>query len=187
MQSGLRDKPMQPESVVAFWFEAGESRWFTKDDAFDADLRTRFEIAHQTAARGELAEWEETPAGALALVLLLDQIPRNIFRGSAHAFATDSPAREVAVRAIASGFDLRVEQAQRCFFYLPFEHSENADDQAHSVTLFEVLGHAEYLKFARLHRDIVRRFGRFPHRNAVLGRTSTAAELAFLQSGGFSG
>lgn len=178
---------MTPETVVRFWSDAGQERWFSKDDAFDADLRTHFEAAHKTAARGGYAEWEERPEGALALLLLLDQIPRNIYRGSAHAFATDARARAVADRAIAAGFDQRFEPTLRCFFYLPFEHSEDAADQARAVALFEALGDAEFLKYAILHRDIIARFGRFPHRNAVMGRTTTAEEQAFLDGGGFAG
>jgi uncharacterized protein (DUF924 family) len=178
---------MTPEAVVKFWVDAGSERWFAKDDAFDADLRRHFEAAHHTAARGGFADWEETPDGALALLLLTDQIPRNVFRGSAHAFATDPRAREVAGRAIARGFDQRFEPGLRCFFYLPFEHSEDAADQARAVALFEELGDENYLKFARLHADIIARFGRFPHRNAVMGRVTTPEEQAFLDAGGFAG
>jgi len=178
---------MTPEAIVQFWTEAGPQRWFAKDDAFDADLRSHFEAAHESAARGGFVEWEARPEGALALLLLTDQIPRNIFRGSAHAFATDMRAREVAARAMARGFDQSYEPARRCFFYLPFEHSEDAADQARSVALFEALGDAEYLKYAIVHRDIIARFGRFPHRNAVMGRATTAEEQAFLDGGGFAG
>ena len=178
---------MTPEAIVKFWTEAGSERWFAKDDAFDADLRTHFEAAHHTAARGGFADWEETPDGALALLLLTDQIPRNIFRGSAHAFATDARARQVAERAIARAFDQRFEPSLRCFFYLPFEHSEDIADQARAVALFEELGDENYLKYACIHRDIIARFGRFPHRNAVMGRVATPEEQAFLDAGGFAG
>jgi uncharacterized protein (DUF924 family) len=178
---------MTPETMLKFWADAGPKRWFTKDDAFDADCRLNFEAAHLTAARGGFADWEETPEGALALILLLDQIPRNIFRGSAHAFATDARALRVAERAVARGFDQRFEPALRCFLYLPFEHSEEPEDQTRAVELFETLGDAEYLRYAILHRDIIARYGRFPHRNAVMGRVSTAEEKAFLESGGFAG
>lgn len=178
---------MTPEQVVKYWREAGPTRWFTKSEAFDAELRTHFEAAHQTAACGGFTDWEETPDGALALLVLLDQIPRNLYRGSAHAFATDAPAREVAARVIARGLDQGVEPALRCFVYLPFEHAENSGDQARSVALFETLGDADYLQYAILHRDIIARFGRFPHRNAVMGRVSTPDELAFLDGGGFAG
>lgn len=178
---------MTPEIVVQFWIEAGPQKWFTKDEAFDADLRAHFEAAHITAARGGFAEWESRAEGALALVLLMDQIPRNIYRGSAHAFATDPRAKEVATRALDAGFDAGFEPNLRCFFYLPFEHAENMEDQTRSVALFERLGDAEFLKYAIVHRDIIARFGRFPHRNAVMGRITTAEEQAFLDGGGFAG
>lgn len=177
---------MIPETLVTFWNDAGPQKWFAKDDAFDADLRASFEAAHQAAARGAFTEWEDRPEGALALILLLDQIPRNIYRGSAFALATDARAREVAARAIANGFDTKFEAGLRCFFYLPFEHSESTEDQARAMGYFEALGDAEYLKFAVLHRDIIARFGRFPHRNAVMGRISTTEEQAFLDGGGFA-
>jgi len=154
----------------------------------DFDVGQRLEAqAHQTAARGCHTDWEERPEGALALILLLDQIPRNIYRGSAHAFATDPRAREVARRALARGFDKGYEPALRCFFYLPFEHSESAEDQALSVKLFVALGDEEFTKYAIVHRDIIERFGRFPHRNAVMGRETTTDEQAFLDGGGFAG
>lgn len=178
---------MNPEALVTFWTDAGPARWFAKDDAFDADLRTHFEAAHLTAARGGFPEWEARPEGALALTLLCDQVPRNIYRGSAHAYATDARAREVAARAIAQAFDQAYEPALRCFFYLPFEHSERIEDQARSVALYEALGDAEFLRHAVIHCDIIARFGRFPHRNAVMGRLSTAEEQAFLDGGGFAG
>lgn len=168
---------MGPETLVNFWNAAGPDKWFAKDNAFDADLRLQFEAAHRMAARGGLAEWEERPEGALALLLLLDQIPRNIYRGSAHAFATAARARAVVDRAIAKGFDLKFEPGLRCFFYLPFEHSESVEEQARSLALFQALGDAEFLRFAQLHRDVVVRFGHFPHRNAVLGRITSDEEL----------
>ena len=121
------------------------------------------------------------------MLLLLDQIPRNVFRGSGHAFATDGLARHHADRALAAGHDAAFEPDLRAFFYLPFEHSEDPQDQERSVAMFEVLGDLEYLRFAELHRDIIRRFGRFPHRNAVLGRIPTPEELHFLAEGGFAG
>lgn len=178
---------MTPDAVVQFWLDAGPKKWFAKDDAFDADLRLNFGGAHDLAARGGFSDWEETPEGALGLVLLTDQIPRNIYRGSAFAFATDARAREVAGRAVDRGFDQRFDGEVRCFFYLPFEHAEDEAHQARAVALFEALGDADYLKFAVIHRDIIARFGRFPHRNAVMGRTSTDEERAFLASGGFAG
>jgi uncharacterized protein (DUF924 family) len=173
--------------VVAFWREAGLPKWFAKDEAFDLEIHQRFEPLHLAAARAEFDDWAETPEGALALILLLDQFPRNLYRGSAHAFATDPLARTVADRALAAGFDQRVELELRPFFYLPFEHSEAMADQTRAMLLNQAHGVAGDLKWAAIHRDIIRRFSRFPHRNAVLGRVSTAEELAFLAEGGFSG
>jgi uncharacterized protein (DUF924 family) len=172
--------PPAPADIVAFWREAGPRAWFSKDSAFDEAIRLRFQDAHFAAARGEMSAWEETAEGVLALVLLLDQFPRNLFRGGAHAFATDPLARRIAAHAVANGFD-HTTPAE------PFEHSEDAGDQALSLELYEAHGDPELTKWARLHADIIARFGRFPHRNACLGRTSTPAELAFLAEGGFAG
>lgn len=170
--------------IVAFWRDAGPKRWFAKDDAFDAELRTRFIDAHFAASRRQREALLETPDGALALVLLLDQVPRNIFRDSAHAFATDPLAREYAHHAVDAGFDTRVDPALRIFFYMPFEHSEAMTDQDRTVALVEAMGDANYLKYANAHRDVIRRFGRFPHRNRALARTSTPEEQAWLDAGG---
>jgi uncharacterized protein (DUF924 family) len=184
----MTDLPTPPEGqpVLAFWREAGPSRWFRKDAAFDAEFRTRFLADHEAAARDELAHWARTAPGALALVLLLDQFPRNAFRGSARMFATDGQGRDVALAAIGRGFDKQTDEALRNFFYVPLMHSEKLADQEHAVALAQPLG-GEALKFAILHRDIIARFGRFPHRNALLARTSTPEEQAFLDSGGFAG
>jgi uncharacterized protein (DUF924 family) len=176
-----------PEAVLAFWRAAGRDKWFKKNDAFDAAIREQFLDTQQAAAAGQLAEWQTTPERALALTIVLDQFPRNIFRGSPRAFATDPLARTVAVRALDLGFDRAIAPELRAFFYLPLMHSETLADQERCVGLYEALGDAENLKFAREHADIVRRFGRFPHRNAVLGRATTAEEQAFLDAGGFSG
>jgi uncharacterized protein (DUF924 family) len=171
-------------AVVAFWREAGVAKWFNGGPEFDAQCRERFLDAHFAAARRELARWAGDAEGALALVLLLDQIPRNAFRGSAHAFATDGLAREVARNAIEAGFDQRVDPALRLFFYMPFEHSEDMADQDRSLQLFVAMNDAGYLDYARRHREVISRFGRFPHRNAALGRASTPEELAWLDAGG---
>lgn len=175
--------------VVSFWREAGPAKWYAKDDAFDTAIRARFATAHEAAARGELWSWEETAEGALALLILLDQFPRNLFRGSAHAFATDAAALNVAGRALARGFDLAVEGPLRQFFHLPGMHAESLAAQRNCVAAFERLGAGfeENLKFAREHLDIIARFGRFPHRNALLGRTTTPEEQAYLDAGGFAG
>jgi uncharacterized protein (DUF924 family) len=170
--------------VVAFWRDAGPGKWFRGGDAFDAACRERLGDAHHAAARRELDGWSSTAEGALALLLLLDQIPRNIFRGSGHAFATDGLARHVAQLAVDAGHDAAYEPALRAFFYLPFEHSESLADQERSVALFAALGDANYRDYATAHRDIIVRFGRFPHRNAALGRDTTPEERAWLDAGG---
>jgi uncharacterized protein (DUF924 family) len=175
-----------PGEIVRFWRDAGPKAWFAKDETFDGRCRA-FEKAHHAAARRELGNWEMDSEGALALLLLLDQIPRNIYRDSPHAFATDHLALGVAQRAIKNGFDAATEAQLRLFFYLPFEHAEDLAAQDEGVRLTEALGDPEYLRFARLHRDIIVRFGRFPHRNPILGRASTADELASLAEGGFAG
>ena len=183
----MTDTPTTPAEVLAFWRAAGPDKWFEKDDAFDADIRARFLDTYAAAAAGRLSQWEEDAENALALVIVLDQFPRNIFRGSARAFAADPLARAVAARAIQRGFDREVPVAERGFFYLPFEHSEALADQERCVALNRATGDADALKWAELHADIVRRFGRFPHRNAVLGRATTPDEEAFLDGGGFAG
>lgn len=173
-----------PRAIVAFWRAAGPAMWFAKDDGFDAELRARFLDDHFAAAQREHEALLGDADGALALMLLLDQLPRNVFRDSAHAFATDPLAREYAGRAIAAGHDQRVDPALRIFFYLPFEHSEDLADQDLAVALFETLGDAHYLQYAEAHRDVIRRFGRFPHRNRALARIDTPEEQAWLDAGG---
>lgn len=175
-----------PTQLLQFWRDAGPRRWFARDDAFDADFRDRFLAIHEAAAAGALAHWGSTAEGALGLVLLLDQFPRNAFRGTARMHATDAQARQVADAAIAAGFDRQVDADLRRFFYLPFMHSEALADQDRSVALNEPLG-GESLRYALHHREIVRRFGRFPHRNGVLGRQSSGEEERFLAEGGFGG
>lgn len=176
-----------PEEVVAFWTDAGPSSWFRKDEAFDQAFRERFLPAHEAAARGLLGRWQDGPEGALALLVLLDQFPRNAFRASARAFATDALARTVAARALARGHDQAVQDERlRNFFYLPFMHSEWLPDQQRALQLCLQLG-GEAPRHARIHHDIVARFGRFPHRNALLSRRTTAQEQAFLDEGGFAG
>jgi uncharacterized protein (DUF924 family) len=175
-----------PTDVVAFWRAAGPKKWFEKDAAFDDDIRRRFLALHEAAATGKLTAWEGSAEGALALLILLDQFPRNMFRGQACAFATDALARAIASRAILNGFDGAFPD-MRGFFYLPFEHSEDLADQERGLTLYKAAGDADGLKWAGVHANIIRRFGRFPHRNAVLGRVSTPEEEKFLDDGGFSG
>ena len=178
-----------PRDIVAFWRRAGSRAWFRKSDKFDGQIRERFEGAHHAAARRELDAWAETVEGSLALLLLLDQFPRNLYRRSAHAFATDPLAREAARRAIEAGHDRATAPKLRGFYYLPFAHSEDLADQARDVALCEAMEAqtGESADWARLHRDIIVRFGRFPHRNACLGRQTTAQEQTFLDEGGFAG
>ncbi|TGT42549.1 DUF924 family protein [Mesorhizobium sp. M8A.F.Ca.ET.165.01.1.1] len=173
-------------SVTKFWRDAGEDAWFEKNDAFDADFRARFLDLHYAAARRECDDWSGHAEGSLALMILLDQFPRNCFRGTGHMFATDPLAKHFAQKAVAAGHDLALEPEVRVFLYLPFEHSENLADQDRSVELHTA--RAEFnLKYALEHRDIIQRFGRFPHRNKMLGRETTAEEKAFLDDDGFSG
>lgn len=177
----------QPGDVLAFWRNAGPEKWFKKDADFDAEISTRFLRTYEAAAAGLLVHWEETLEGAFALLVTLDQFPRNMFRHSARTFAADALARSVAARAIGKGFDQQIGRPERQFFYLPFEHSEDIADQEHALALVRAHGDADLLKWAELHADIIRRFGRFPHRNAVLNRATTPAEQAFLDAGGFGG
>lgn len=178
---------VKPASILAFWREAGRDRWYKRNDAFDANIKLRFLELWQKAVAGELASWEETDDGVLALVIVLDQFPRNMFRGTRQAFASDALARDVARHAIERGADHRIDPILLEFLYLPFMHSEHLPDQLHCVALFENTDNAENLKYAREHADIIRRFGRFPHRNRLLGRDTTEDEQAFLDAGGFAG
>jgi uncharacterized protein (DUF924 family) len=177
---------VQPKDVLAFWREAGPSRWFRKDEAFDHEFRTRFMGAHDAALYGELDEWAQDAASALALLILLDQFPRNAFRGTPRMFESDAKAREIARLAVQAGYDTQAEPELRNFFYLPFMHSEDLADQDLGVQLARGLGD-DALRWAVIHRDIVEKFGRFPHRNAVLGRSTTPEEQRFLDDGGFAG
>jgi uncharacterized protein (DUF924 family) len=176
-----------PAEILAFWRSAGRERWYKRDDAFDAEVRSRFLDLWRKAAAGELSCWETTDEGALALVIILDQFPRNMFRDDIRAYSSDVLAREVADRAIARGADLRVEAALLEFLYMPLMHSEHLADQLRCVDLFRKAGNADNLQYAERHAEIIRQFGRFPHRNPILGRPTTASEQAFLDSGGFSG
>jgi len=181
----------QPGDILTFWRDAGPKRWFDKNDGFDAAIRLKFEATHHAAARGEHDRWTLSADGALALLLLLDQFPRNLYRGSAHSYATDPLARSLAAEALARGHDRRFDPALRPFFYLPFEHSEDLADQDRSVALCKAMraetGEEGFLKWAIGHRDVIVRFSRFPHRNRALGRVTTAEEQAFLDEGGFAG
>jgi uncharacterized protein (DUF924 family) len=182
------------EKVLRFWFadEPGsqecmfQSRWFFPTPEFDQLCRTRFLASYEDAANGRLEHWKHAPRSCLALVLLLDQFPRNIFRGTARAFATDAKARELSRHAIISGFDLELSPIMRMFLYLPLEHSENLNDQLESVRLTSALvaenpDYTEFLEHAVQHMEVIRRFGRFPGRNNALGRDSTQEEMNFLK------
>jgi uncharacterized protein (DUF924 family) len=183
-----------PEEVLTFWFgpldRRGKSRkeWFRKDAALDAGIRERFGALHAAASRRELEAWRASPTPMLALVIVLDQFSRNLYRGDARAFAQDEHARDCAAEALARGDDLGLLPVERQFLYLPYEHSEELADQQLAVDLMASLEAFEETRglvtWAVKHRVIVERFGRFPHRNAVLGRPSTAEELAFLQQPG---
>ena len=173
-------------AIVDFWRQAGPQRWFSKDPAFDEDFRARFLALHEQAAAGELDHWAATAEDALALLILLDQFPRNAFRGTARMYATDAKARRIARDALERRLDLGVPQELRNFMYLPLMHSEDPRDHELAVAKTAALG-GEPHRYALHHQDVIRRFGRFPHRNALLGRTSTGEEERFIAGGGFSG
>lgn len=181
------------EAILTFWFGAsdapdyGQDRkaWFVKDPAFDADIKARFGKVVEAAGAGQLDHMADSPEGAVALVVCLDQFPRNIYRNDARAFAYDAKALSLAKAAIANGFDQQVMPVMRKFLYLPFEHAENLDDQRRALELFAPLGEMD-LEWAEKHHAIIERFGRFPHRNAVLGRLSTDEEKHFLTEPGSS-
>lgn len=186
---------VQPQDVLDFWFDpAHAAHWFAKDAAFDEQIRRRFAAAAAAAAQEHLDAWADSPADWLALLILLDQFPRNLHRGEAQAWAVDVKAQRVALSGLADGFDQALPPLQRVFAYLPLEHAENMRLQQRSVELFEALHaqapaaerprFAEFADYARRHRDVIARFGRFPHRNAVLGRDSTAAEREYLAQPG---
>ena len=174
---------MAPREVLDFWFGRDGKTWFGKDPQFDAEVRARFLPLYERAAAGGLADWKEAPASCLALVIVLDQFPRNMFRGTARAFAADALALEAARTIVARGWDRNYSPNQRTFAYLPFEHSESLEDQERSLQLF---AGSENFEWARKHYEIVLRFGRFPHRNAALGRESTPEEADFLSRPGSS-
>jgi len=179
-------RPVVPDDVVSFWEETGKAMWFAKDADFDRRFREKFLSTYNAARRGELDHWAATPNGALALLILLDQFPRNAFRGTARTFESDALARDIANRAVAAGHDQQICGLMRAFFYTPFHHSEALADQERAVDLMRQIGETA-AHAAERHRDIIRRFGRFPHRNAILGRDMTAAEQAFLDQGGYAG
>lgn len=186
------------DEILNFWFGKPEqpgygtqrSFWFTKKQEFDQKLKTRFLTDYEQAVTGQLDHWKESPRSCLALILLLDQFPRNMFRGTAQAFATDPQALSAAQYAVANGFEQELLTVQRWFVYLPFEHSENLDHQRQAVELVRTLSNdpdsAATLDYAIRHRAVIERFGRFPHRNEILGRATTPEEAEFLKQPGSS-
>ena len=180
------------QSVLTFWFGQGgrDKRWFEKSDAFDAEVRRRFLALHEQAAAGALAGWRDEPGACLALIVALDQFPRNMFRGTPRAFTTDDLALDAARHALARGYDRAMQPVERMFVYLPFEHAESLAEQEKACALTRPLeAFAEtddVYRYALAHRDVIARFGRFPHRNAILGRASTPEEIEFLKGPGSS-
>jgi uncharacterized protein (DUF924 family) len=174
-----------PEDVLSFWFDELQPQdWFKPHPDLDSQCEQRFRLTHLEMARALPPEWFATPIHRLATIVLFDQMPRNMYRGTPLAFATDGLALREATRALEAGADSDLSVDQRVFIYLPFEHSENLVDQTRSVALFTDLGDANYLDYAIRHREVIRKFGRFPHRNAILGRVSTPAEVEFLSQPG---
>jgi uncharacterized protein (DUF924 family) len=178
---------MTPQDITSFWTGAGPARWFTKDAAFDGALAIRFKTTLAGARNGAFDHWAETPHGALGLVILLDQFSRNIHRGTPLMFAGDAKALALAKDAVGRGDLHRFPALQSMWLLMPYEHAEDMDAQWRCVALFQSLGLNDMAHWAKVHLDIIQRFGRFPHRNAILGRRSSLDELAFLKSGGFGG
>jgi len=195
MQSneGASRPVLQPDDILKFWFGTPEDEswgknrevWWRKDPDFDGEVRRRFLVTHEAAARGDLESWTGSAAGSLALLILLDQFPRNMFRDDPRTYATDAKALAVAKVALEKGFEGSLTEIQRWFLYMPFQHSELVDDQLRSLALYDGLSGAgdnpRTKESAQRHHEIVARFGRFPHRNAVLGRSPTEEEVAFLK------
>ena len=182
----MAETSVTPEEILAFWRDAGPDRWYRRDDEFDAEVCRRFLTLWQRAAAGELSEWEASDDGALALVIVLDQFPRNLFRDDGRTYASDALARDVAQRAVENGVDTRIDPTLREFLYLPLMHSEHLADQLRCIELSRAAGLTESARWAEHHAGIIRRFSRFPHRNRILGRATTPEEQAFLDDGGFS-
>lgn len=174
---------MSPQTLLDFWFTPeNEKRWFNSTPEFDQQIRDQFEVVWTTAKDGQLTDWEQSAEGVLALVILLDQMPLNMYRDRPESFSTEAQAREVAGRAIERGFDSQLSDSGKAFLYMPYMHGEDIAVQNRAVELYEAAGLEFNLKFAKHHREIVRQFGRFPHRNAILDRASTAEEVNWLAS-----
>jgi len=174
---------MTSEQLIEFWFgDDVKKRWFKSTAEFDQQLRDLFENLWQQARDNQLADWKHSASGCLALTILFDQMPLNMYRGQAASFSTEALARDVSHHAIKKDFHRQFDEEKQAFLYMPFMHSENLNDQKYAIELFKLIGREDNLRFARHHHDIVKRFGRFPHRNHILGRESTADELAYLES-----
>lgn len=174
---------MTPEDVLHFWFtECTPKDWFSKNDELDAKIRTRFEATYHSIVKGETSAWRATPEGRLAEVIVLDQFSRNMFRGTAKAFANDPLALNLAEEAVANGDNMKLEPTKRHFLYMPYMHSESKEVHERGLKLFEALGEAETLKYELEHKAIIDRFGRYPHRNEILNRKSTPEEIEFLKT-----
>jgi uncharacterized protein (DUF924 family) len=174
---------MEWQDVIRFWFEECKpAQWFTKDEAFDQTLRDRFASVHAAAVKGETASWRSEPRGKLAEIIVLDQFPRNMFRGTREAFASDEHALRLAEEAVAAGDDQKLSAQERHFLYMPYMHSESPEIHEKALQLFTALGKAEALDYEIAHKKIIDRFGRYPHRNAILGRASTPEEIEFMET-----
>lgn len=178
---------MTPQDVTDFWMRAGPARWFAKDGAFDGTIAVHFGTSLAAARTGAFDHWADTAEGSVGLVILLDQMPRNIHRGAPMAFSADSRSLAIAIKSVARGFHQTLPPPVARWLIMPFVHAENLDAQRRGVALFGAMGRADVARWAQVHLEIIARFGRFPHRNQILGRPSTPEELAFLESGGFAG
>jgi uncharacterized protein (DUF924 family) len=179
--------PEEAADILEFWWSAGFAKWFEKNDAFDAEIARRFSVIYKKAQEGRCDHWAETPLGLVALILCLDQFPRNIYRDSKDAFSSDKKARSWTYFGIEKGFDRVLPNDGKLFLYMPLMHSETLEDQMLSVKLYRKLGMQEPFHYALIHMEAIARFGRFPHRNTILGRDSSEEELEYLKDGGFEG
>ena len=171
------------QDILDFWYEEIEpKRWFNSTPALDNEIKQRFNTLWQMASESQLSHWEASPQGCLALCILLDQFPLNMFRGEAKSFQTEQQAIDIAKRAVENGFDIKIDREQVSFLYMPLMHSEKIEDQNLSVNCFDKRGLGDNARFARHHRDLIIEFGRFPHRNELLGRENTAEEIDYLNS-----
>ena len=175
---------MQPDDIINFWLQAGPQIWFKKDDAFDQSVKEKFQTLPDQIIEGQYDHWQTNPNGMLASVIALDQFPRNIHRDTARAFAYDEAARKYAKTAIDQQWDQQVRGELKAFFYLPFMHSEDINDQQYCLDIYNKAGDEDGADYARRHMELIEKYGRFPHRNAILGRKSTPEELAYLNTEG---